>query len=334
MLTLLLLFSYGLTGMARHYAIANSLIDVPNLRSSHQAPTPRGGGIAIVVTVIVAVAGLTLYFPTLANLAMALCGGGLVIAVLGWLDDHYSLSPKTRLLVQLLAVVWAVFWLGGLPQVTLNSVILNLGVSGFAIAVLVLLWLINLYNFMDGSDGLAASEAVFVALAGGVLLYIHGAGELALVAFAVAAASGGFLVWNWPPAKIFMGDVGSTFLGFVFGALAIASENYGKLPAAIWFILLALFITDATLTLMRRFWAGEAWYLPHRTHMYQRLISRGWNHRGVALLFAALNFLVLLPTVSLALFYPSSLPWLLGLIVSGAGMLWAIIQHGTWRLKD
>jgi Fuc2NAc and GlcNAc transferase len=151
-----------------------------------------------------------------------------------------------------------------------------------------IVWLTNLYNFMDGIDGIAAVEAITVGLAGALLL----AGRepsLALVALVVAGAAGGFLVWNWPPAKLFMGDVGSGFLGYIFGGLALASENVGALPALLWLVLLGPFFVDTTLTLLRRIARGERWWAAHRTHAYQRAVQAGWSHRRVTTLVAALS---------------------------------------------
>jgi Fuc2NAc and GlcNAc transferase len=173
------------------------------------------------------------------------------------------------------------------------------------LAVLALVWLTNLYNFMDGIDGLAAGEAVAVAAAGGALLWSSGEAGLASVAWTTGAASAGFLLWNWPPARIFMGDVGSGFLGFLFGALALASDRSGAAPAWLWLVLLGAFVGDATLTLARRAWYREPLALAHRKHAYQRLVQSGLSHRAATCSVLSLT-LVLAILGSLALRRPAA----------------------------
>jgi glycosyltransferase WbpL len=279
-----------LSGLARRYALASSLLDVPNERSSHTVPTPRGGGLAIVAVVLAGVALLALNHRVEARLAVAL-GGGAVVGAVGWLDDRRGLAAGVRLLAHAAAAVWAVVWLGGMPSLTIGVGSVNLGWAGALLAVLALLWATNLYNFMDGIDGLAASEAVTVGLAGAILL-ARADLSLSLVALLLACAAAGFLVWNWPPAQIFMGDVGSGFLGFAFGTLAVASENAEALPAFVWLILLGAFFADATVTVVRRMARGERWYRAHRSHAYQRAVQAGCSHSQVTSGVVTLNVLL------------------------------------------
>ncbi len=269
------------TGLVLRHALRHGLLDVPNERSSHTVPTPRGGGLGIAVSFLVAVA-LLVFWGLPAHVAAALMGGGMVAGV-GWLDDRRPTSPLLRLSVHALAALWAVVWLHGLPSLDLGIIRVPLGMSGSVLAVIALVWITNLYNFMDGIDGLAASQALLAGIGGGWLLWQSGDASLAMVSFSLAAASGGFLIWNWPPARIFMGDTGSGLLGFSLGTIALAGEQRGSLPALVWMILLALFIGDATLTLLRRLFQGEAWYNAHRSHAYQRLVQRGWSHLRVTL---------------------------------------------------
>ncbi|HEU0080065.1 MAG TPA: hypothetical protein VFQ76_20630, partial [Longimicrobiaceae bacterium] len=156
------------------------------------------------------------------------------------------------------------------------------GVGGALLAVVALVWLTNLYNFLDGIDGIAGGEAVAVGGVGGALLWAAGERGLAAVALVAAAAGAGFLVWNWQPARIFMGDVGSGFLGFLFGALAVASERVEGPPALVWILLLGVFVVDATLTLLRRAGRGERLHEAHRRHAYQRAVQSGLSHARVA----------------------------------------------------
>lgn len=224
-----------------------------------------------------------------AEVAIGLVGGGGAVAVVGWIDDHRSLPAHQRAAVHTVAAAWAVLWLGGLPSLVLSGSRLPLGALGFVLAVLGIVWVTNLYNFMDGIDGIAAIESGFVALFGGALLYAGGAQGLALLAWLVAAASAGFLLWNWSPAKIFMGDVGSGLLGFIFAVLAVASERATAVPLLIWLLLLGVFVFDATVTLLRRIAGGQRWYSAHRSHAYQRLVQAGWSHTRVSLSVLLLN---------------------------------------------
>jgi Fuc2NAc and GlcNAc transferase len=192
-----------------------------------------------------------------------------------------------------------------------------LGPAGALLSVLGIVWAINLYNFMDGIDGIAAAEAIVASLAGAGLLLWQGQGDLASISLIVAGASAGFLVWNWEPARIFMGDVGSGFLGFVFGTLALASERRGAMPALVWILLLGLFFGDATVTLLRRMLRGERWFEAHSNHAYQRLVRAGLRHRTVTGLIAGLT-LVLAGLGVITIRWPLLLP---AALLTGSGLV-------------
>ncbi|HEX2206776.1 MAG TPA: glycosyltransferase family 4 protein [Longimicrobium sp.] len=282
--------SWVLTGQIRRFALANAILDMPNARSSHAIPTPRGGGVAIVLLVL----GGTLlasYLGVLRNeAAAAFIGGGGLVALVGWLDDRRGVHFIPRALTHLVAATWAVYLLGGLPSFQVGpGEHVRLGGVGAVLAVLGIVWATNLYNFMDGIDGIAGGQALSAGVFGGSLLLLSGGGGLASVAFLLAAASTGFLIWNWAPAKIFMGDVGSGFLGFSFGTLAVASENGGRVPLLLWVLLLGVFVVDATVTLLRRTLAGEVPYAAHRDHAYQRAVRSGWSHGRVSAWVMAFN---------------------------------------------
>jgi len=282
--------SAGLSGAARRYALSRSLLDVPNERSLHSVPTPRGGGVAIVVVVVASLALLAAWGVVEARLALALGGGGALVAGVGWLDDRHGVTPRARFAVQVLAAAWAIGWLGGMPELTVGARAVHLGAAGAILAALGIVWLTNLYNFMDGIDGIAATEAIVVGL-GGALLVAGVSPPLTLISALVAAAAAGFLVWNRPPARLFMGDVGSGFLGFLFGGLALASERARALPAILWLILLGPFFVDATVTLLRRLARGDRWYEAHRSHAYQRAVQAGWSHGRVTGTVAGLSLI-------------------------------------------
>ncbi len=270
-----------LTSVVRRYAIAHSVIDLPNERSSHVAATPRGGGLAIVAVVLAGLIGLTAIEVVPVEVGVALGGGGVVVAIAGWLDDRRRVQAGGRFAAHLLAAAWTVWWLGGMPSLVLGPATISLGLAGAVLAGLAIAWAINLYNFMDGIDGLAAGEALLVGLIGTGLLASRSPSLAALSAL-VAGSAAGFLPWNWSPARIFLGDVGSGFLGYFFGALALASERSGALPAVIWVLLLGVFFVDATVTLVIRMIRRERWYSAHRSHAYQRGVQSGWTHRQVA----------------------------------------------------
>jgi Fuc2NAc and GlcNAc transferase len=264
------LASWLLTGAMRRYALRSELLDVPNERSLHRTPTPRGGGVAVALVTLggLTTAGLLSKIP--ADVAWALGMGGALVAMVGWLDDRGGVSARVRATVHAAAACWAAYWIWG--ELTPTAVA----------GVVCIMWAINLYNFMDGIDGLAGAEAASVGSIAGALFLLSGRQDLAVVAFLMAAAATGFLGWNWPPARIFMGDVGSGFLGFMFGALSLMAGRSGALPLALCLLLAGVFAFDATVTLLRRAARGERWYQPHRSHAYQRLVQAGSTHAEVS----------------------------------------------------
>ncbi|MEJ2554188.1 MAG: glycosyltransferase family 4 protein [Gammaproteobacteria bacterium] len=317
----------GLTGLSRTYALRRALLDIPNERSSHSVPTPRGGGLAIAVTLAAGMSVLGMAGVVQAKVVWALLGGGGLVAGIGWLDDHRHVPPRWRALVHAAAAVWAVVWLGGLSLLWLGGETWQVGWLGSLLAVIAIVWLINLYNFMDGIDALAGLEAVTAGLGAAALLWWAGNSGLAAAAALVAVCCVGFLWWNWPPARIFMGDVGSGLLGYCFAVLALAGEKSGDLPGAVWLILLAVFVLDATFTLIARVLRGERWYTAHRSHAYQRGVQLGCSHRRVSVAVGGINMLILFPLAVAAVAYPMSQPWLAGLVVIMAWLLWKAVQN-------
>jgi Fuc2NAc and GlcNAc transferase len=269
--------AWAITGLVRRYALARSVVDVPNHRSSHSEPTPRGGGLAIAIATLAGGGALGALEIVPRGLALAFVGGGALIATVGWLDDHHPLRARVRLVV-----LWAVGWIGAPRTVDLGVGSIPLGPFGGVLAVLGIVWFTNLFNFMDGIDGLAGGEAVIVGLAAGALLLMRGAQGPAGLAFLIAGASAGFLVWNWAPARIFMGDVGSGLLGFHFAVLAVAADGAGAVPLLAWIVLCGVFVFDATVTLVRRALRGERLQDAHRSHAYQRVLAVGWGHARVS----------------------------------------------------
>lgn len=285
--------SCGLTALLRCYALHRKLLDMPNERSSHAVPTPRGGGLAVVLTALLALPVLVWAGELELAAALAFGGAGAAVALAGWLDDHGHVSARWRLLTHFAAAAWGLYWLGGPAELALWQ----WGLSGHWLwlpALLALVWLLNLYNFMDGIDGIAGVEAVTVCLGAAALAWLTApAASVTLPAVLVLAVLG-FLVWNWPPAKIFMGDAGSGFVGLWLGLLGIQAWQWAPELLFGWVILLGSFVVDATVTLARRAWHRETLYHAHRSHAYQHL-ARRWGHRPVTLLYGAINLFWLWP---------------------------------------
>jgi Fuc2NAc and GlcNAc transferase len=302
------LVSALITVGARRLLVRHGVMDLPNARSSHSVPVPRGGGVGIVLVFLSAVVWILVRHVIPVRLAWALIGGGLAIATVGFLDDRFRLALWPRLFVHFLAAAWAVWCLNAMQPAPLGSSgVLWDWVRRFA-AFAALVWFTNLFNFMDGIDGLAGMEAVCVSGLSAVLLLRDGLPGVAQLSLMLTAASLGFLVWNWPPAKIFLGDVGSGFLGFTLGTLALFSSSSSPKLIWPWLILLAAFIVDATLTLLCRMSSRARWYEAHRSHAYQHATQALGSHAKVALAVAAINIGWLFPLAWAALRYPGDAP--------------------------
>ncbi len=290
---LFLLFglSWTCVGMYRWYANDKGMLDHPSLRSSHTVPTPRGGGAIFFLGWCITLAALV-YFGVVRYEFLIYFSPAVVIGLLGFWDDHKNLSASFRFFVQTLTAIATLFLLnegGYLVAPWFPSIPLPLCFLGLAFGVV---WIINLFNFMDGSDGIATSEGLFVFGVGGFILFQYPdpiAYQMATLAWSLCALLAGFLMWNWPTARIFMGDSGSCFLGIMVALFALISNKLFNLPFMIWVILTALFWFDATITLVRRILAGEEWRKPHRKHAYQRLIQAGWSHQTVLLCTIGVN---------------------------------------------
>jgi Fuc2NAc and GlcNAc transferase len=266
------------------------LLDVPNHRSSHQMPIPRGGGFGIVFAFSIAM--LVLFFNDRLDLTRFLAfTTSLLIAGIGFWDDHRHISARWRFLVHVGAALTAQTLIHGFPPLSIGALFIDFGLLGYALGVVYLVWLLNLFNFMDGIDGLAASEAIFVS--GALACFLTGAdSQLALIALALTASSLGFLLWNWPPAKIFMGDVGSGFLGFVLGLLILMAGFNNPVYFYIGLIL------------VRRYNSGQQWYEAHCSHAYQHAAKRH-GHLRVLLSVWAINLCWLLPAALCVYRFPT-----------------------------
>ena len=337
-LQLLVVFiaSVVLTGLFRQYALWRNVMDIPNERSSHSVPTPRGGGIAMVLVYLLSLA-YQLNITGFSNEQLALLAGGAVIALTGFLDDHHSLSARWRLLIQLLVSIMMVISAGPLPMINLFGQTIHPDIVAYPLLVLTLIWMTNLYNFMDGIDGLAGIEVVSVCLVMSMIYWLTGfePNDGAAVLLLAAAASG-FLVWNFPPAKIFMGDVGSGFIGLLLGGLMLRDAAKEPKYLFVWLILLAVFIIDATMTLLYRIYMKERFYEAHKTHAFQYASRIMGSHKKVTLLVLGINVLWLSPIAFLvAKDWIEELP---GIFIAYVPLviLWARVrQNGkAWDLQN
>jgi Fuc2NAc and GlcNAc transferase len=282
-----MLLAYGLTGLTRKYALRKELLDIPNQRSSHSVPTPRGGGVSIVIIIVLTSMLAAWRYPDQAGPLLLLSTTSFFYAMLGWLDDHVDLSSLSRFLVQILIAVAAVSWL---LMTEGRSSTVNIPVEMLAVAaVLWVVWMANLYNFMDGIDGIAAIQALVLSAVAAAWFGVQGATGIMILTLSVAGASVGFLGWNWSPARIFMGDVGSVALGAFFAALALVGSSLYDIPMTAFIVLYGVFLADATLTLIKRMLRREKWWQAHRSHYYQRAVQSGWSHAQVSLAVLQLN---------------------------------------------
>lgn len=295
-ITLLFGLSCVGVGIFRAYAIDKGMLDEPGPRSSHIAPTPRGAGLVFFFG-WGALLGVLYHYRVIGKDCFWLFSPAMVVGLVGFWEDHKGLSAGVRFFIQCLCAIATLFILqegGYLMQSYLPfSVPLPLA---FLMMAFVMVWMVNLYNFMDGSDGMAAMQGIFIFGMGGLFLFLAQGQELAILAWGLVALLAGFLIWNWPVAQVFMGDCGSYFLGFLVSVYALVSYHYYQIPLTAWAILTSLFWFDASVTLVRRMFAGEKWYEPHRSHAYQRMIQHGWSHRKV--LMSAIFVNVILSTMA------------------------------------
>ena len=333
MLILLLVAAFGgswlATAALRRYALSGGLLDEPNARSSHRVATPRGGGLAFVVMFVLGCLALQGLGWLDSASGAALVGAGLLVAVLGFIDDHRHVGAGWRLLGHFLAAFLALLCLGGygvLPKSLAETLGLPVGLI-LALGALYLVWLLNLYNFMDGIDGIAAVEALSACLGMALLYGLVGYPQLLGPPLLLAATVAGFLLWNFPPARIFMGDVGSGFLGLVLGMLSLQAAMVELSLFWAWLILLGVFIVDATWTLLRRLARGKKPYEAHRTHAYQWASRQHQGHRPVTLAVLGINVFWLLPIALLV--GTGHLGAILGLVLAYGPLLCLTLRYNA-----
>ena len=308
-----------------------SKLDIPNERSSHITPTPRGGGIAFVATSLIGFLLLLLNNALNGTELLALCSAGSIVAIAGHLDDRQKISGATvRLVLHAISAIILVVGVGIPSELALFERTVNTGIVGSILGVVYLVWLLNLFNFMDGTDGIAAGEAIFVVIAGAFLNYhVLSDANHSAAAVAIAASTFGFILYNWSPAKIFMGDVGSGYLGIVIGGLSLIAAHQDPELLWVWIILLAVFVSDATVTLIRRLLRKQKPHVAHRSHAYQHLAIRLNSHAKVALLVLAVNIAWLLPIAFLVA--DKQLAGTTGVIIAYVPLLIAALAFGAGK---
>lgn len=261
-------------------------MSIPNERSLHNSPTPVGGGLAIVITWFLGISILFYFGKIERNLYFALLSG-VILAIISFIDDLIGLKPSLRLLFHFITAIIAFVFLGGIRQLIIPGIEFNYNFIIYPLAIIGIVWFINLFNFMDGVDGFASLEAMTICL----VIFILSGNVINLL---LIACLSGFLFWNWPKAKIFMGDVGSTQLGFILVVLGIYFHNIYKFSILNWIMLSSPFWFDATLTLYRRWRNGEKLSEAHRKHVYQRIVQSGFSHLKVNIYLIAVNCFVVL----------------------------------------
>jgi Fuc2NAc and GlcNAc transferase len=312
--------------IVKRFSARLALVDVPNARSSHTAPKARGGGAGIVAGLAVAMA-IEFCAGNLPRDVLLALAGGFAVALVGLIDDRFGVAPLARLAVHVAAAVWALSCLGGLPPLLIGDKVVVLGWPGYLLGTVGIVWTLNLYNFMDGIDGLAAAEGVFVA--GAMCGLFTTVGPVVAIAPAFAAACLGFLCWNWPPSKIFMGDIGSGFMGYVIAVLALLAAR--ELPVALFgcVILGGVFFVDATVTFLLRVVRRERLHVAHRSHAYQRLAIRWRSHRRMTLAALLVNLSWLLPLSYLAVEFPDCGAWLTLVALAPLAVVVLVIDRRT-----
>ena len=301
--------SWGGVAIFRYWSVTRNLLDVPNDRSSHSVPTPRGGGLVIAIICLLGYAALGFIFNSPFSWGYFL--GALIIAGVSWIDDLYSLPFWSRLIVHTLAAFVLIADLGFWREVFVPALDINFqfgNALGAVITVGWLVWLVNAYNFMDGIDGIAALQAAVAGTAWSILALTLGLNGVFVFAGLVACASLGFLIHNWQPAKIFMGDVGSAFLGYTLAAMPLLARSETKVEVP-WLPVVAVlfvwfFFFDTVVTLIRRAFGRQKVWEAHRDHIYQKLVIEGRPHKGVSPIYGLM-----------AAFLSSSV--ILGLVFSG-----------------
>lgn len=303
----------------RRWSLRRRLLDVPNERSSHSTPTPRGGGVMIVATTTIA--SVLYAFISGSTGSLPYLGAALIVAVVSFIDDVRPLSPFLRLIAHAVAAGIAVWFSGGVAPFELPYFgVVTPGFAAAPLAFAFVVWLTNAYNFMDGIDGIAAVQAIVAGFAWSATGIICGLPEIAFAGGALAAANAGFLVLNWQPAKIFMGDVGSAFLGFLFAVVPLYAASLAPARAGSFYIAGIIFVwffmLDTLFTFVRRAMRGAKLWQAHREHFYQQLVVAGMSHSSVTIVYGTLTGILAIVGVTVLFAENRGVEWLVGCVLA------------------
>jgi len=330
---LLPFFSYLITFWNIRLARFFGIVDVPNQRSSHTEPTPSGGGLAIVFTVVLYLFIARSHLGTTSAQFWGLIVNAILIAGLGFFDDLYTLRRLPRIIGWVVIAISSLVF--GIELTSISLPLIGLVNFGFLSPLITFVWLIgvtNFFNFMDGINGLAGGEALLVSgFLGGIAL-LSGNGFVFAVSLIIFGTVLGFLPHNFPRAKLFLGDVGSNFLGYVFASVAViaSQQDAGYIPFLIPVILLNMFLLDAGTTLIKRIPKGKDWLEPHRDHVYQRLIKLGYSHVQVTILYSILNLIL----GFLALLAYLSQEWVAFVLTAASFIPFIVLISLTYRIEQ
>jgi Fuc2NAc and GlcNAc transferase len=287
----------------RKYAIKNGILANLNFRTLHEKPTPRGGGIIFSLVFCLSILFLYFFSDIELNIFLVFGVGGTFAAIIGYIDDLRGITALIKLFLQLFISLWALFWLDGGP---LNEIIYFNGWPAWALSVFLMVWLINVYNFIDGIDGMAITGAVLIlSTLFLTLIILNSSSHLGLLFLILIASCCGFLFFNWPKATLFMGDSGSIFLGYIFGAFIIYSTMKSEISLYTWLVVFGYYLADTTSTSVIRLLTVKNWYHTHRSHAYQNLARILNNHSKVTAGIIFYHLLWLLPLAVLTVIKPS-----------------------------
>jgi Fuc2NAc and GlcNAc transferase len=272
------------------YAINKNILAIPGTRTLHKTQTPRGGGIVFSLLFVSGVVILYLIEIINFNVLMVLGLGAFMASIFGFTDDIVDISASYKLAMQFFLAIWAIYWLD--PVILTNWIPYWLSLSAIT---LFLVWMLNLYNFMDGVDGMASTSGLFFCLVLTLILLYEGHPQTAILFLILAASLGGFIFFNWPPASIFMGDSGSLFLGYTFGSLLIFTVITGSLTIWTWLIVFGYFFSDTMVTQIARIIIVKKWYAAHRSHAYQNLARISGSHFKVTIGVTTFHLIWILP---------------------------------------
>ena len=337
-----LIISTVITYFIRNFSIKNNLYDIPNERSSHSMPIPKGGGLSIIILLIITTSPLFYFQMISREIFLSIIIGMFIVSIIGLIDDYKNLPILIRLFGYTIGAIIALYFIGGVNSLFESNHnffkccdinISKFGGIGPFLAVLFVLWLTNLYNFMDGTDGFAAIQTICVSLFCSFLFYSSDNYALVIIMLCMTSSTIGFLYWNWAPAKIFMGDVGSCSIGFFFGLITLYSAKEEIIPISIWLILLAPFIGDATFTLIKRIIKKEKWYEAHNSHAFQKLFQHGLSHRQLTFGLIITNLFVMWPLAILTQIYQN---YDLYIVILAYILIWFIwyIAHFKYSQRD